>query len=107
MNAGKILTYAIVIFLIGLSVYTAYGLLYQDCETNPPMVVSCDSTNLIDEGYSDCKLTQHEENNIIFPDKVRKYNCEYNGNRIEVEFERTKCGYSPSNLTADYRFCSS
>ena len=93
-------------FLLIYSGFIAYDMLKQDCETNPPMVISCGSTNLIDEGYTDCKLTQRAEKNIIFPDKIEEYNCEYNGIRIQTHLEKTKCNYSPSNLTSDYRFCS-
>ncbi len=106
MKTGKLITYGIIGFIVIYSTYTAYGMLNQDCKANPPMVVSCGSTNLIDNGYTDCKLTQHAEKNIIFPDKIEEYNCEYNGARIQTQLERTKCSYTSSNLTADYRFCS-
>lgn len=98
--------FILITLIMCYSIFIGYNMLNQDCDANPPMALSCESNNLIDNGYSDCKLTQRAENNIIFPDKVEEYNCEYNGERIQTQMERTKCNYSPSNLTSDYRFCS-
>lgn len=96
------------IFMIGLTIFSVWGLYiltHQDCDSNPPQTFYCSSTNIFDDGYEDCKLVQHKENNLIFPDKKNIYDCEYNGNRIRVEEEKTKCSYSDSNLTSDYMFC--
>ena len=102
----KLNTILIYGFIIIILISIVYALINQDCDKNPPQVLSCSSNNLIDNGYSDCKLIQQAEKNLIFPDKIAKYNCEYNGTRIQTQLERTKCTYSTSNLTTDYRFCS-
>ena len=92
--------------MIGLTVLCLYGvfsLTNQDCDKNPPMVLSCNSNSISDAGlnWSNCIKIQKEENNLIFPDKEEKWNCD----GIEIEYHKTKCNYSPSNLTSDYIFC--
>lgn len=103
IKASTILLHTFLIVFFGFSAYTVT---HQDCEENPPQVLSCGSTNLIDEKYTDCKISQYEEKNLIFPDKEERYNCAYGNNRIDVPLKKTKCSFSPSNLTTDYRFCS-
>ncbi len=92
----------IVTFLVILGIF----LMNQDCEKNPPLALSCSSNNFIDDGLKDCILLEHKDIGFLgWGSHNQIYSCEKNGQRIEIEKRETNCNYSPSNLTADYRFC--
>ncbi len=100
----KVTTITIHAIIIVFLCSVAWAVTHQDCEKNQPQTLVCSSNTISDAGlnWSTCIKTQRSENNIIFPDKQEKWNCD----GVEIEFHKTKCNYSPSNATVDYRFCA-
>jgi len=105
LDIKSIIHFGFIIVLVIFGTILYYQWMNQDCDTNPPQHCYYTSNNIIDNNYTDCKTTQYEVDNLIFPDVPRKISCLYNGERIEVEFKETGYKCATSNATKDYRRC--
>lgn len=110
MENKSIIKMSLFFLVMIASILLLYQMTHEDCIKNPPQTMICDSSNILEEGYSDCILVKKEDKPIFIENLFREghnsiYNCFYNGERIEVEYKETNCHYATSNLTRDYQFC--
>ncbi len=102
----KIVGFILFIIILSAFIVGFFLVMNQDCEKNPPQTLVCNSNNLLDNSLEDCILLEHKDFGFLgFGSHDRIYSCERSGGRVEIEYQETKCKYSMSNLTADYKFC--